>query len=70
MLKPTETSKKVKILRKICKNFKYLTKISKISCIWKKLQSFQVLEKIAKTSSFWKKNLQNVKVLVIFVCCI
>ena len=65
MLKTTEVSKNSNILRKNCKNFKYLEKIAKILSIWKKLQKFQVfgkncknfkyLEKIAKISSIWKK---------------
>ena len=60
MLKPTETSKKIKFLRKNYKNFKYLEKkfnilekIAKTSSIWKKLQNFQVLErKLQKSHSF------------------
>ena len=65
MLKTTEVSKKFKLFEKNCKNFKYLEKIAKISCILKKLQKFQVFgkncknfkyfEKIAKVSSIWKK---------------
>ena len=55
MLKPTETSNKLKffekklqkfqVFGKNCKNFKYLEKIAKISSIWKKLQKFQVFGK-------------------------
>ena len=45
MLKTTEVSKKIKFLRKICKNFMYLEKIAKISGIWEKLQKFRVFGK-------------------------
>ena len=39
MLKPTETSKKVKVLEKNCKNFKFLEKLQKLHVFGENLQN-------------------------------
>ena len=64
IMKPTETSKKIKFLENVSKNSSFWKKMQKFRSYWeilqkfqfffeKKLQKVQILEGIAKISKFW-----------------